>query len=536
MALDITKKDILLGQSVETALGNADDNFTTLFDAVDTIEEEMPTKLSELENDIGVITGSNGTAPNADKLDNQDGSYYLNYNNFVNTPTSLKNPTALTFGSKTYDGSVAREITKADIGLGNVTNEKQYSASNQPPYPVTSVAGKTGAVTLVKGDVGLGNLTNDAQVKRSEMGVASGVATLGTDGKVPQSQLPSYVDDVVEYSSKGAFPTTGESGKIYVAMDTNKTWRWSGTTYVEISASLALGETSSTAFAGDRGKALEDRTINGKRLGSANITLTQDDVASGSTYKRVKSGGDITIGDDGTVTVNAIGGNPSDEIGKVKGVTVNGTNVVNASGIAVIELDPITSEYTSVTANASKAINGTTYYGFNIVKTDVAFEVYNSSNQQIITQRVIDGNNIFVACSTTSGGTFTIRKASGGGTGGVTTDMLNAIAVYIDPVTKSGQTTSVRFTTETTLAPDNKYAVNDSIDAIINAPPYYIFTNVAVTNTTSAGGSGIVGHANISADGKTITIGVAGGSDKPFTGEIGGLATVTYTITRKLSF
>lgn len=417
MTLDITKKDILLGQSVEVALGNADNNFITLFDAVDTIEEEMPTKLSELENDIGVITGSNGTAPNADKLDNEDGSYYLNYNNFVNTPPSLKNPEALSFGSKTYDGSVAREITKSDIGLGNVTNEKQYSASNQPPYPVTSVAGKTGAVTLVKGDVGLGNLTNDAQVKRSEMGVANGVATLGTDGKVPQSQLPSYVDDVVEYSSKSAFPTTGESGKIYVAKDTNITWRWSGSTYVAISASLALGETSSTAFAGDRGKALEDRTINGKRLGSANITLTQDDVASGSTYKRVKSGGDITIGEDGTVTVNAIGGNSADEIGKVKGVTVNGTNVVNASGIAVIELDPIISEYTSVTANASKAINGKTYYGFNIVKTDVAFEVYNSSNQQIITQRVIDGNNIFVACSTTSGGTYSVRSIGGNGIG-----------------------------------------------------------------------------------------------------------------------
>ena len=54
------------------------------------------------------------------------------------------------------------------------------------------------------------------------------------DGKVPSSQLPSYVDDVLEFASRSAFPATGESGKIYVAIDTNKTYRWSGTQYTEI--------------------------------------------------------------------------------------------------------------------------------------------------------------------------------------------------------------------------------------------------------------------------------------------------------------
>ena len=112
--------------------------------------------------------------------------------------------------------------------------------------------------TLSKTAVGLSNVTNDAQVKRSEMGVANGVATLDTTGKVPSSQLPSYVDDVIEYANKASFPTTGESGKIYVAKDTNLTYRWGGTAYVEISPSLALGETSSTAYAGDKGKANAD--------------------------------------------------------------------------------------------------------------------------------------------------------------------------------------------------------------------------------------------------------------------------------------
>lgn len=101
---------------------------------------------------------------------------------------------------------------------------------------------------------GNGSVIADTYVKRALMGVAGGVATLGSDGKVPSSQLPSYVDDVLEYDNKSSFPATGEAGKIYVSKNDNKTWRWSGSTYVEISASITLGETSSTAYAGDKGK------------------------------------------------------------------------------------------------------------------------------------------------------------------------------------------------------------------------------------------------------------------------------------------
>lgn len=84
-------------------------------------------------------------------------------------------------------------------------------------------------------------------------GTANGVAELGADGRVPSGQLPSYVDDVLEYANFAAFPVTGESSKIYITQNDNKTWRWSGTAYAEISASLALGETPSTAHRGDHG-------------------------------------------------------------------------------------------------------------------------------------------------------------------------------------------------------------------------------------------------------------------------------------------
>ena len=78
---------------------------------------------------------------------------------------------------------------------------------------------------------------------------------------MPSGQLPSYVDDVEEYANLAAFPVTGESGKIYIALDSNLTYRWGGTTYVEISPSLALGETSASAYRGDRGKTAYDHSL-----------------------------------------------------------------------------------------------------------------------------------------------------------------------------------------------------------------------------------------------------------------------------------
>lgn len=100
--------------------------------------------------------------------------------------------------------------------------------------------------------------TDTTRLAASLKGAVNGVAELDSNGKVPSSQLPSYVDDVLEYSAQSAFPSTGESGKIYVDLATNKTYRWSGSAYTEISPSLALGETSSTAYRGDRGKTAYD--------------------------------------------------------------------------------------------------------------------------------------------------------------------------------------------------------------------------------------------------------------------------------------
>ena len=81
-------------------------------------------------------------------------------------------------------------------------------------------------------------------------------------GLIPASQLPSYVDDVLSFPDLVSFPSLGEDGKIYIAEDVNKTYRWGGSSYVEIGGGgVALGETFSTAYRGDRGKIAYDHSL-----------------------------------------------------------------------------------------------------------------------------------------------------------------------------------------------------------------------------------------------------------------------------------
>jgi hypothetical protein len=102
-------------------------------------------------------------------------------------------------------------------------------------------------------------LNNKVQEFIDSKGAPNGLASLNESGIIPSAQLPSYVDDVIEVDTFSNLPGTGESGKIYIVQDTNLTYRWSGTGYVEIFKSLALGETSSTAYPGDKGKATTDK-------------------------------------------------------------------------------------------------------------------------------------------------------------------------------------------------------------------------------------------------------------------------------------
>ena len=174
----------------------------------------------------------------------------------------------------------------------------------------TTINGKplSGNITLAAEDVGA--------IPASKKGQPNGVAELDSTGKVPSAQLPSYVDDVVEFEKRTDFPGNGEDGKIYIAKDTNLTYRWSGSQYVEISPSMALGETASTAYPGDKGKAAYDHSQ--LKKGNPHGTTAADVgaapeahtsvAASAIQLGHVKPGAEFKIGGDGTMSLAFIDG------------------------------------------------------------------------------------------------------------------------------------------------------------------------------------------------------------------------------------
>ena len=162
--------------------------------------------------------------------------------------------------SKPSGGIPKTDLSSAvQTSLGKADTALQSFTESDPTVP--SWAKQSSKPSYTASEVGA--------IATSAKGAASGVAELDANGKVPSSQLPSYVDDVLEYSAKSSFPSTGETGKIYVDTSTNKTYRWSGSAYVEISPSLALGTTSSTAYRGDRGNTAYSHATDSSRLTTA---------------------------------------------------------------------------------------------------------------------------------------------------------------------------------------------------------------------------------------------------------------------------
>lgn len=197
-------------------------------------------------------------------------------------------------------------------------------------------------------------------------------------GLIPSSYLPSYVDDVIEAANVASFPTTGESGKIYVALNTNLTYRWSGTTYVEISPSLALGETSTTAYAGDKGKAnataiaaLKAITISaGTGLtGGGNLTSNRTislKVATTTTLGGIKVGDRLSIDADGVLDATYTYTLPTASASVLGGVKV-GTTLAISSGVLNLKAVGTAGTYTKVTVDTYGSVTS----GASLAASDI---------------------------------------------------------------------------------------------------------------------------------------------------------------------
>jgi hypothetical protein len=171
------------------------------------------------------------------------------------TITNLSNAINSTNNNVANLGSNLGNLTNSVSNISNTVNTINGSYLTASSTTITNLSNGINATNN-----NVANLTNVVanKVNSSLVGANNGLATLDATGKVPSGQLPSFVDDVLEYANLAAFPVTGETGKIYVALDTNLTYRWGGSVYVEISPSLALGNTSTTAFRGDLGKEAYD--------------------------------------------------------------------------------------------------------------------------------------------------------------------------------------------------------------------------------------------------------------------------------------
>jgi len=182
------------------------------------LDTRVTTLEGNVDQDVSIGSSPHFTKPTVDKIDfrkdeapDEGITEELDYDNVKTIKDNLSHFT---------DTDNPHEVDKTDVGLGNVDNT---SDADKPISDATQTALNDKANAVVGG-----------YVPNSEKGVANGVATLDTGGKVPASQLPSYVDDVEEYATLSAFPTTGEAHKIYIATDTRIIYRWTGSAYANL--------------------------------------------------------------------------------------------------------------------------------------------------------------------------------------------------------------------------------------------------------------------------------------------------------------
>lgn len=177
----------------------------------------------------------------------------------------------------------------------------------------------------------------NGKISSTEKGAVSGVATLDSNGKVPSSQLPSYVDDVINgyYNNLNdtfyedisyTTPITPEEDKIYIDLSTNKEYRWSGAVYVTINPSLALGEVSGTAYEGSKGKAVAD-AVNAIKDGSELDSFSDVEGALSNKVDKVSGKGLSTEDYTSTEKTKLSGIADSADVNTIESISVNGSPV-----------------------------------------------------------------------------------------------------------------------------------------------------------------------------------------------------------------
>lgn len=314
----------------------------------------------------------------------------------------------------------------------------------------------------------------DGAIQSTEKGTANGVAELDANGKVPTSQLPAYVDDVLSYNSLNDFPATGEDGKIYIAKDTNLSYRWGSSEYVVISPSLALGSTSSTAYRGDWGA--EDRAAIGT-LSTLNTTEKSNLVGAINELKTASDAKQGTLDFDSSPTS-----------GSTNPVTSGGVYTALAGKQDTLDFDSAPTEYSDnlvksgviYTALVGKADATATQTALNSKADATATQTALAGKQNALTAGAnitIETVNDALTISATNT-TYSAATPSSSGAGG-TAGLLSA--------TDKEKLDSIAAGAQVNVKPDwNALAGTDA--EILNKPSIPNYSN-ATPSTNGVGGS-----------------------------------------------
>lgn len=254
-------------EAADTALGGRiDKEIADRGDAIDTVTGKINTEIADrkaaitaeetarTQADEALRTDLNAEVTRAKNAENNITANYQSADSAINTRISTE----------------IADRKQADTELQSAISAETTRATGKEAELSTAISTET--TERQRGDqdnnTRITEVSNQLNGFIATKGQPNGFASLDSKGLIPSSQLPAYVDDVIEVATFDELPEVGEAGKIYVTLDTNLTYRWSGTRYIEISQSLALGETSSTAYAGDKGKVTTDIVTSiGTRVG-----------------------------------------------------------------------------------------------------------------------------------------------------------------------------------------------------------------------------------------------------------------------------
>lgn len=260
--LDAMRK--ALESQIETVNKTLSERITNLESIINTDSENLHNTLDSINSKIDTVNirlDNHDTAISAlnTSLASHIREYGLlkaNYENFKSYTVSKFTAIDSSISSINISlSTLQQEFTDLDEKFDDVENEvSEVKALLEDAKKLVHEVEDRFSETLAAIEQFKSDINSEMDDFKSLVGSPYGIAPLDGDAKVPSAYLPSYVDDVLEYATKGAFPVTGESGKIYVALDNNLTYRWSGSTYIEISKSLGLGETATTAYPGNKGK------------------------------------------------------------------------------------------------------------------------------------------------------------------------------------------------------------------------------------------------------------------------------------------